>query len=98
MGLKITEPACDLAIVLALLSAYYQKPIPAEMVVFGEIGLSGEIRAVPQQDLRLKEADKLGFTKAFIPISRQKKESPGNIKNYNVGHLKKIIEFFNQHD
>lgn len=97
-GLKIAEPACDLAIVLALLSAYYQKPIPAEMVVFGEIGLSGEIRAVPQQDLRLKEADKLGFTKAFIPINRQKKEMQGNIKKYPVGHLKKIIEYFNQHE
>ncbi len=93
-GLKITEPACDLAIAMALLSAYRQKPIPADMIIFGEIGLSAEIRAVPQSELRLKEAEKLGFTKAFIPVNRQKKDIRTSLKTYPIGHLQSVLDFF----
>lgn len=66
-GLRITEPAADLAVAAALLSALSGEPVPAECVVFGEIGLSGEVRRVSQPDLRLKEAVKLGFTQAIMP-------------------------------
>lgn len=66
-GLRITEPAADLAVAIALISAASGDPVPKDTVIFGEIGLAGEIRHVPQPDLRLKEAAKLGFKSAFIP-------------------------------
>lgn len=94
-GLKLMEPACDMAVAMALVSALTQKPVPADMVVFGEVGLSGEIRAVPQPDLRLKEAEKLGFKKALIPPKRNaKKEKTSDIQITEVGHLRTLTETF----
>ncbi|MDQ2978053.1 MAG: DNA repair protein RadA [Acidobacteriota bacterium] len=66
-GLEVEEPACDLAIVAALLSSVRSLPIPGGAVVFGEIGLLGEIRTVPAGASRLREAAALGFTLAFLP-------------------------------
>ncbi|MDG1438004.1 MAG: DNA repair protein RadA, partial [Emcibacteraceae bacterium] len=66
-GLKISEPAADLAVAAALISSLSGDAIPEETIVFGEIALSGEIRPVGQAEARLKEAEKLGFTQAFIP-------------------------------
>ncbi len=66
-GLRISEPAADLAVAAALLSCIANTPLPKDAVFFGEIGLSGEIRPVSQQEARLKEASKLGFKTAFIP-------------------------------
>ena len=70
-GLRITEPAADLAVAAALLSSLTGEPVPAECVVFGEIGLSGEVRRVSQPELRLKEAVKLGFTQGDHAGGRQ---------------------------
>ena len=70
-GLRVVEPAADLAVAAALVSAATDHPVPAEVVVFGEIGLSGEIRAVSQAEARLKEAAKLGFTGAWTPPRRK---------------------------
>lgn len=64
-GLKIQEPAADMAVAASLLSSYYQKPLPEHSVFFGEVGLSGEVRNVYHTDWRLKEAEKLGFPNAF---------------------------------
>ena len=75
-GLKISEPAADLAVAAALISAISGRPLPANSVTFGEVGLSGEIRQVNQSDVRLKEAAKLGFEKALMP--RRKKTGPGD--------------------
>ncbi len=69
-GLKISEPAADLAVVAALASAAGGQPVPSDAAVFGEIGLAGEVRAVSRQDLRLKEATRLGFAQAFVPVRR----------------------------
>ena len=66
-GLKITEPAADLADAASLISSVTGVPTNPNEVYFGEIGLSGEIRQVPQEELRLKEAAKLGFSKAVLP-------------------------------
>ena len=66
-GLRITEPAADLAVAAALLSSLSGQPVPSECVVFGEIGLSGEVRRVSQPELRMKEALKLGFNQAIMP-------------------------------
>ena len=66
-GLRISEPAADLAVAAALVSATSGVPVPEATVVFGEIGLSGEVRAVARADARLKEAAKLGFRRAIVP-------------------------------
>ena len=66
-GVKITEPAADLAVLLAIMSSLKSKPLPKGLVVFGELGLAGEIRPAPRGQERLKEAAKLGFTQALIP-------------------------------
>jgi len=73
-GIRISEPAADMAVAAALISALSQKALPADAIFFGELGLSGEIRQVAQADLRLNEASKLGFGKAVTPRSKKKGE------------------------
>lgn len=63
----MNEPAMDLAIVMALISSYKEKPLEEGIMVFGEIGLSGEIRAVSMSSQRVAEAAKLGFQKCILP-------------------------------
>jgi DNA repair protein RadA/Sms len=70
-GLRITEPAADLAVAAALMSALSDEPLPRNCVAFGEVALSGEIRPAGRADLRLKEAAKLGFETAFAPLSKK---------------------------
>jgi DNA repair protein RadA/Sms len=69
-GLRIAEPAADLAVAAALVSALTEVALPANAVVFGEIALSGAVRPVSQPEARLKEAAKLGFERAFAPLAR----------------------------
>ncbi|MCH7932118.1 MAG: DNA repair protein RadA [Proteobacteria bacterium] len=76
-GLRISEPAADLAVAAALVSSLTGTPVPANTVMFGEVGLSGEVRQVGQADVRLKEAAKLGFTKALIPRRKGSGKSAG---------------------
>lgn len=66
-GLKISEPAADLAVAAALISAMFDTALPEDCVAFGEIALSGDVRPVSRADARLKEAEKLGFSQAFVP-------------------------------
>jgi DNA repair protein RadA/Sms len=74
-GLKITEPAADLAVAAALVSSLTGAASAADTVVFGEIGLSAEVRAEGQTESRLKEAAKLGFTRAIMPARRKSKNA-----------------------
>ena len=90
-GLKLTEPAVDLAAIMAVLSNAFNHPLPSDMVFFGEIGLSGEVRNVPAFDLRIKETKKLGFTKALVPLNKSKKS---DFKTTEIGNLKTVLEFF----
>ena len=77
-GVKITEPAADLAVLLSITSSLKNKPLPSKLIVFGEVGLAGEIRPAPRGQERLKEAAKLGFTRALIPeANRPKQAIPG---------------------
>lgn len=77
-GVRLTEPAADLAVLLAAHSSLVNRPLPAGMVVFGEVGLAGEVRSVQHAEQRLQEARKLGFTSAVIPARCQlKKDIPG---------------------
>jgi len=73
-GVKITEPAADLAVLLAINSSMRNKPLPRGLVVFGEVGLAGEIRPAPRGQERLREAAKLGFSVAVIPKSNAPKQ------------------------
>jgi DNA repair protein RadA/Sms len=66
-GLRIADPAADLAVACALVSALTDRPLPVDAVAFGEVALSGELRPAGLASLRLKEAAKLGFGRAFVP-------------------------------
>lgn len=76
-GLRITEPAADLGIALAIASAFRNRPLPPELFAFGEIGLSGEVRRVSQAARRIAEARKLGFSRAIVPADRGTDEAAG---------------------
>lgn len=78
-GVKVFEPATDLAVAAAITSSYKNKPIPSDTVIIGEVGLAGEVRSIPQIEQRLKEAENLGFKKAIIP--------QGNLKHTNMSGL-----------
>jgi DNA repair protein RadA/Sms len=73
-GVKITEPAADLAVLLAIQSSMRSKPLPRGLVAFGEVGLAGEIRPAPRGQERLREAAKLGFSMALVPKSNLPKQ------------------------
>jgi DNA repair protein RadA/Sms len=90
-GLRIAEPAADLAVAAALVSAHSAVPVPAESIVFGEIGLSGEIRAVSHADARLKEAAKLGFSRALVPAGI--KAAPIGIAVSEFARLHDLADF-----
>ena len=76
-GMRVTEPAADLAIAAALLSAREDHPLPGDGVIFGEISLSGALRPVAQAENRLKEARKLGFTRAIVPEAQKLEAAEG---------------------
>ncbi|MGV6850135.1 MAG: DNA repair protein RadA [Marinibacterium sp.] len=89
-GLKIGEPAADLAVAAALLSAREDAPLPADTVVFGEISLSGALRPAPQTENRLKEAQKLGFTAAIAPTGGKAAQT-GGIRLQKVADLTQFV-------
>ncbi|GLQ07588.1 DNA repair protein RadA [Sneathiella chinensis] len=93
-GLRVSEPAADLAVAAALISSVSDIPVPENSIIFGEIGLSGEIRPVSQTDSRLKEAAKLGFDNAIIPLGSKIKDP--TIKIIEVEHLSEIVSLFTQ--
>ncbi|MDT2018625.1 MAG: DNA repair protein RadA [Planktomarina sp.] len=90
-GMRITEPAADLAVAAALISARYDTPLPNDTVIFGEISLSAALRPVAQTDGRLKEAQKLGFHNVVAPISKKSRKMTG-IKIQEMSDLKKFVE------
>src|SRR5262245_41557024 len=93
-GLRITEPAADLAVAGALISALSGRPMPENLVCFGEVGLSGEVRAVSQREQRLKEAAKLGFTTALVPPRRGRRDGAGETPQLQeIGHLHDLVTF-----
>jgi DNA repair protein RadA/Sms len=94
-GLKISEPAADLAVAAALLSSLSGTPVPPECVVFGEIGLAGEVRPVSQPELRLKEAAKLGFTQAILPNNqRANPKGETSLRRTTISTLADLIPLF----
>ena len=90
-GVKITEPAADLAVLLAIVSSLRNKPLPKGLVVFGEIGLAGEVRPAPRGQERLKEAAKLGFTHALIPKANAPKQKIEGMKIIVVERIEQAL-------
>ena len=94
-GLRVAEPAADLAAAAALISALSGHPVPQETVTFGEIGLSGEVRPVGQFEARTKEALKLGFSRAFSPRQRLRSKSTqgtvGSLEHRDIAHIQDLI-------
>jgi DNA repair protein RadA/Sms len=92
-GVKIGEPAADLAVVLALVSSFRNKPLPEKLVVFGEVGLSGEVRPVARGQERLKEAAKLGFTRAIVPAANRPRQPIDGLEVIAVERLAEAVEY-----
>ncbi len=94
-GIRISEPAADMAVAASLISAFTGTPLPPETLFFGEVGLAGEVRAVPQPDLRLKEAAKLGFKEAIVPALKNKKKLKiDGIRIIEIDHLQALADMF----
>lgn len=97
-GLKITEPAADLAVAAALLSCMMNKPLPRHLIAFGEISLSGEIRPVSQAETRLKEATKLGFQEALFPEQKGKTHAlrVSDLELHALTHVHELVSWVKQ--
>ena len=95
-GVKITEPAADLAVLLAIQSSIRNRALPKELIVFGEVGLAGEIRPCPRGQERLKEAAKLGFTIAIIPKANLPKSKIPGLRVIPVERIDEAISAANE--
>ena len=99
-GIKMSEPALDLAIVMALISSYKDRPVSPDTMIFGEVGLSGEVRAVAMADQRVREAEKLGFHTCILPQKclekmekAEKMQKAGGIRLIGVSNVREAIQF-----
>lgn len=90
-GVKITEPGADLAVLLAIVSSLKNRPLPEKTVVFGEVGLAGEVRPVQRGLERLREAAKLGFVQAIVPKANKPKAVPSGIEVIAVERVEDAV-------
>lgn len=90
-GVRVTETGADLAVLLAVLSSLRNRPLPEGLVVFGEVGLAGEIRPVPNGQERLKEAAKHGFTRAIVPKGNLARKGPEGLEVIGVNRLSEAL-------
>lgn len=90
-GVKVAEPALDLAVVLAILSSFKNKPLPNKLAVCGEIGLSGEIRTIQKGQDRIKEAAKLGFTTIIVPKANAPREKINGVEIIAHENLEQVV-------
>jgi DNA repair protein RadA/Sms len=92
-GLSVDDPAADLATAVSLASSFRERPLPARTLFFGEVGLAGEVRAVSQPEIRLAEAARLGFTRAFIPAANARHcEPPKGIEIVGIGKVAEALD------
>ncbi|MEE2022633.1 MULTISPECIES: DNA repair protein RadA [Alkalimonas] len=91
-GIRVQETSADLATLLALVSSFRNKPLPPDLVVFGEVGLSGEIRPVPSGQERLREAAKHGFKRAIVPKANCPKEPIEGMQVTGIGRLSEALD------
>ncbi|HRO60143.1 MAG TPA: magnesium chelatase domain-containing protein, partial [Burkholderiaceae bacterium] len=91
-GVRINEPAADLAVILAIVSSLRNRPLPRGFAVFGEVGLAGEIRPAPRGQERLREALKLGFSRLLIPKSNAPKRPLEGLEAVALDRLDAALE------
>jgi len=94
-GVRISEPAADLAVMLAITSSLRGKPLPKGFIAFGEVGLAGEVRPAPRGQERLKEAAKLGFTVAVVPKANAPKKNDKNFEGLTIYPVDRIEDAMN---
>ncbi|SFR69376.1 DNA repair protein RadA [Anaeromicropila populeti] len=94
-GMKIMEPALDLAIVAAIISSFRNSVVDENTIIFGEVGLTGEVRAVNLSEQRIAEAEKMGFTKCILPKANQSARDNTKVSMQLVGiqHIREILEY-----
>jgi len=95
-GVKISEPAADLAVLLAMVSSLRGKSLPSGLVVFGEVGLAGEVRPVQRGQERLKEAAKLGFTRALVPRANITRQGVDGIQAIPIDRIDKAVDWLRE--
>jgi DNA repair protein RadA/Sms len=92
-GMRVEEPAADLGVIASIASNFKDKLIDPEMVVFGEIGLGGEVRGVSQSEVRVKEAGRLGFKRCLLPKqNREKMKGVKGIELIGVNSVQEVIK------
>ncbi len=91
-GVRVLETSADLALLLSVVSSLRDRPLPQDLVVFGEVGLSGEIRPVPSGQERIREAAKHGFSRAIVPRANCPKEKPAGMEVIPVEHLREALD------
>ena len=96
-GVKIAEPAADLAVLLAMVSSLRDKALPGKMVVFGEVGLAGEVRPVQRGQERLREAAKLGFTRALVPRGNVTRQGIEGIEAIPIDRVEQAVAWLREH-
>ncbi|MDY0301033.1 MAG: DNA repair protein RadA [Trichlorobacter sp.] len=92
-GARLTEPAADLAIMLAVASSHLDRPLAQQTIVFGEVGLAGEVRAITQPELRIAEAAKLGFKDCILPAGNVRRLNKCNLKVKGIGNVQEALQF-----
>ena len=91
-GMRVNEPALDLALVMALVSSFKNRAVDPGMLIFGEVGLSGEVRAVSQAAQRVSEAVKMGFTSCLLPAANlEKLKGENRIRLIGVSNVREAI-------
>jgi DNA repair protein RadA/Sms len=91
-GVRISEPAADLAVLLAIQSSLRGKPLPRGFLAFGEVGLAGEVRPAPHGQERLKEAAKLGFSVALVPKANAPKKPIEGLTVHAIGRIDEAVD------
>jgi DNA repair protein RadA/Sms len=91
-GVRVMETSVDLAVLLAIVSSFRDKILPQDLMVFGEVGLSGEIRPVPSGQERIREAAKHGFKKAIVPLANAPREKHPGMDIIAVKNLQEALD------
>ena len=92
-GIRISEPAIDLSIIMAIISSYKNKPLDSNTIVFGEVGLTGEVRAVNMAEQRVMEASKMGFSVCFLPQVNKETIHNSHIKLIGIRNIREILNY-----
>jgi DNA repair protein RadA/Sms len=91
-GLEVDEPAADLGVAAAVASSFRNRPVPQHTVLFGEVGLGGEVRGATQAGLRVREAAQMGFTRCVLPARNVPDDAPAGIRLVGVRSLEEALE------